>query len=438
MTTLQDDLKTICSDNDMPRLARKRARAFKQLVEVAAGYDIGYTRNVALLLKYETEQQQSAGVAQDFMGNSLLAEWPTTEMTAALQSHYADDPLFADGDLTMLITEMVLLGLHTAATDSDALAYFDTQRQLTIDQSSDAEPATKKLFAIRKRAWLRSNEEFGNIILRHEDSMLRAEMLRQAFLQLFSVEFIAEKEQAARLEIARLRLELIRQNPALDADQIRERLKDEVEKRVETLRGYQLSASYGLTLSREGRDNYDQQDLETAKHLLRRIAMLTHPDRLQNLDLTREQRRQLGRIWKSTHALRGDRDGQGMLCRSIPTLEQKLELAQQILAQAGIEGLDAALTIQGDTLEERIAWLERACAEIDQQIVAIQAEIFAVSADEELKLMRAMIDMPEARQEEQRERMKLHADECRKAAEQLEREADELLSVSPPPPGGLH
>ncbi|MBT8080185.1 MAG: hypothetical protein KJO31_16520 [Gammaproteobacteria bacterium] len=438
MTTLQDDLKTICIDDDIPRLARNRARAFKQLVEIARKHDIGYTRTVALLLKHETESQQSAGTTQDFMGNSLLAEWPITEMTVALQPHYRDDPLFADGDLTMLMTEMVLLGLHTAATDSDALQYFDTQRRLTIDQSSDAEPATKRLFAMRKRAWLRANEEYGSIILRHEDSMLRAEMLRQAFLQLFSVEFIAEKEQSARLEIARLQLELIRQHPELDADQIRERLKDEIEQRVETLRAYQLSTSYGLALPALCRDNYDKQDLETAKHLLRRIAMLTHPDRLQNLDLTREQRRQLGRIWKSTHALRGDRDGQGMLCRSIPTLEHKLEQAQQILALAGIEGLDAALTIQGDTLEERIAWLESACAEIDQQIVAIQAEIFAVSADGELKLMRAMLDMPEARQEEQREQMKVNAEECRKAAEQLEKEADELLSITPPPPGGLH
>jgi len=126
-----------------------------------------------------------------------------------------------------------------------------------------------------------------------------------------------------------------------------------------------------------------------------------------------------------------------MLRRSVETLEYNLKLAEQILETAGIEGLDAALTIQGDTLEERIDWLERACKEIDAQTVAIQAEIYAISSDQELRFMRALVDAPTTVQEEQRALMKKNAKSCRKEAERLEKEADQLLSLTPKA-GGLH
>ena len=126
-----------------------------------------------------------------------------------------------------------------------------------------------------------------------------------------------------------------------------------------------------------------------------------------------------------------------MLCRSVESLQRSLEQAQEILKLAGVEGLDAAMTIQGETLEERVEWLDRACTDLDQQIIKIQAEIYAVNADPELKFFRALVDAPPHVQEEQREAMKKNAEECRKEAERLEKEADELLTIKPPP-GGLH
>jgi len=445
MTTLHEDLETIRS-NHMPLLATANTitelspdhtRAYSEIVDIAHQAGIGYIRAVALLLKYETERQREQGNVKEFLGNSLLSDWPTTEFAAALQTRFADDPLFTDSDLIMLLTEMGMLCLQNAETDSDALAWFARQRQLTSEQAADADTATRRLFGIRKREWLRANDEFGNIILRREDCVLRVEMLRQAFLQTFSTEFIAEKEQSGRLETARLRLKLIKENPELDSAEIAERLREHIEERDEQLRGYQLSAAYGLTVARDIDTNDSKEDLETARHLLRRLAMLTHPDRLQNLDLTHSQRRQLNEIWSSTHALRGDRDGHGMLRRSVETLEYNLKLAEQILETAGIEGLDAALTIQGDTLQERICWLERACKEIDAQTVAIQAEIYAISSDQELRFMRALVDAPTTVQEEQRALMKKNAKSYRKEAERLEKEADQLLSLTPKS-GGLH
>lgn len=432
MTTLKEDLALLDSDGatdraDLVASTTQPSEAYAEIVGLAHEAGLGFVHALALLLKCESERQQQDGSAEMFNGRALLGKWPVRSLHDALRQCFDDATLGTIDQLNVLVTEMRLLGLDQVATNSDALTFFARQQKLTREQASAVDEVTRRCFDVRKQAWLRLNEELGELCLLREDHALRMEASRQEFMQLFATEFLAERSELARLELARLALELLEKEPQLTAAQVTERLQEEIARRRETLAGYQRSAAYGL-LSATGVNLQDgSEDQAQTKHLLRKLAMLIHPDRLNGLPLTDEQRQALMRIWHDTNRLRAQYDGEGRLSRSNELLRHSLRKAQQILEMAGIEDLDPTSTIRGGTLQERIDWLGEACDALEHRVASVQAELFVHSGDQELNYMRALLAAPETAQEEERLKMKTNAERYRTAAEKLERDLDGLL-----------
>ena len=90
MTTLKNDIETISSHCTPPSatitavdlVETNRPQVFDQITDIACRSGIGLTRTLALTLKYEREPQQEAGTSEEFIGNSLLADWPTTDIVS--------------------------------------------------------------------------------------------------------------------------------------------------------------------------------------------------------------------------------------------------------------------------------------------------------------------------------------------------------------------
>ena len=438
MTTLQEDLerlreghaKTAAPIAQPTRPSVDRRTAYAQIVDVARAAGLDFVRTTALLLKYESENQREDGTAESMNGRTLLGKWPTRLLYEALRTVFEEETLGSIDRLSVLLTELSILGLDQAPTDSDAVVFFARQHCLTHQQASSADPATRRRYDSGKDVWLTRNAELGELSLAREDLVLRMECLRQEFMQMFAVEFLAERSQLARLELARMVRKLLEERPNLTADEIEERLRREFAKRQEALAAYELSAAYGLEPGAAVRDDAAPQDLAEAKHLLRQLAMLIHPDRLSQLPLTQQQKQQLARIWNDTQRLRARSGASGLLCRSNEMLRRNVRLARQILEMAGIEDLDPTATIRGSTLQERIEWLDDACEALEQRIASIQAELAVLSSDQELAYMRALLNAPEAVQEEERATMAANAEQYGKEAEEIEGSTKMLLAAS--------
>ena len=438
MTTLNEDLARLTRDGGRGPIdpdylgssATERAKAYAQIIGTALEAGLGFIHTVALLLKCETERQQHGGSAEMFNGHALLGKWPVRALHDALDQAFDDNTVGSIDELNILVMEMRLLGLDQVAADGEALEYFSKQARLTRQQASEADTPTKRRYDLRKQAWLRLNDELGELSLFREDRALRMEALRQKFMQFFAAEFLAERAQLARMELARMALELLREQPDLTAAEIDERLRDEIRRRSETLAAYQLSAAYGAQTALALDETDSRESLATAKQLLRKLAMLIHPDRLAELPLTDEQRQQLARIWHDTNRLRAESDESGLLRRSNDILRQNIRKAEQILEMAGIEALDPTSTIRGTTLLERIEWLEQACEALEHRIASIQAELYVLGSDQELSYMRALLSAPESAQEEERESMKGNAERYRKEAQEIEAKMNVLLKAA--------
>jgi len=438
MTTLIEDLALLHHDRtqtaihlaDSAAPSADRASAYSQVVGLAQDAGLDFIHTLALLLKCETESQQQDGSAEMFSGRALLTTWPVRTLYGALRLAFDQETLGTIDDLNVLVSEMRLLGLDRVATDSRALEYYAKQHSLTRQQAAEVDAPTRREYGLRKEAWLRLNDELGEISLLREDRVLRVEAERQEFMHLFATEYLAERSQRARAEIARMALELLRQHPELGAADIQERLREEICKRREELEACERSAAYAQQSGGATRMNDAPEDLAETKLLLKKLAMLIHPDRLAELPLTDAQRQQLTRIWHDTNRLRADRSAGGMLSRSNEMLRYNVRRAQQILEMAGIEDLDPTATIRGATLEERVDWLNASCEAIEDRIASVQAELYVLGSDRELDYMRALLKAPLAVQEEERSTMKRDAERYRDEAREAEAALNQLLEAA--------
>ena len=435
MTKIQEDLELLvgnCAEagklcGRIFDLRKDRLSAYAALVVIGSDAQIGCVRTAALLLKFESERQSRAGEGKSVSLQSRLAVWHAGELFRALQPVNNEQCTLNSDDLTLLLREMVLLGLHTVPNGSEALGYFASQRRLTIEQLMETDAATRRLFAACKKAWLDLHAECGDLIVSCEELRQSIELTRQDFMEIFAAEFLAERAEMAHLNIAERRLDALNNNPGYSATDIEEHLKRENDKRKETLRPDQLSANYGLLVRPNEEPVENEEDYETSKHLLRRLAMLVHPDRPNRLNLAKDQRQQFKRIWDDTNVLRMRRNNVPVLCRSIGPLQRMLQLAEQIAELAGIENLDAELAVQGSNIGERIDWLDRNCGPLDQKIAVMKSELRVRDIDRELNYMRAMLNAPKRTQEKARSAMKENSSRYRNGACELEAVVNEIL-----------
>jgi hypothetical protein len=68
--------------------------------------------------------------------------------------------------------------------------------------------------------------------------------------------------------------------------------------------------------------------------------------------------------------------------RSLQSLKNALSRVEAILGNPGIE-IDERLAIQGETLPEKLDWLQREVTMLEDEILAAKAELQALFEDEE-------------------------------------------------------
>jgi len=136
---------------------------------------------------------------------------------------------------------------------------------------------------------------------------------------------------------------------------------------------------------------------EDCKRLLREIYRLTHPDAVGRHGFTEDQRELLVACYReavvcgSPSAVDDDEVALGM--RSLEALEALLGRARKIWQSMGLAWNQEA-AIRGETLAERIAWLETRIAELEAEARDVQADLLAVATDPDVREKRASMSSP--------------------------------------------
>ena len=326
--TLQKDFEILTGDKERAKLfvedlladGRLRSDAYRKIVIEARTIQLEVVRLSVLILKFEHERRRAMGMAECTDSKSS-AGWDVQEHFDALAYFGRQELVRARVDLTMLVAEILELGLQKLPINSDAIEYFAERHRVAESQLNGVDSDTSDRYKKMKNRWLRQNIELRCVERDHSDAMKQSGSTRQAFMAVFGTCYLAERAQFNRMNVAHRRLEMVRENPCagdimFGHSHVLHQNHDgsHLERRELEIRD--ASFTHLAAKSDSATDGFSK-----AKLHLRRLAFLTHPDKVCQANLTAKQIRKLETIWHETSSLRAQRTNKSVLTSSVPLLE---------------------------------------------------------------------------------------------------------------------
>lgn len=333
---------------------------------------------------------------------------------------------------------MLQNGLHRAGVRSPELLSFAEQQRVELRLLMEGAPEDQARFSKCKMDWLRAHARLSAAWTLHENARLELEHLRFEALLRVGAELVAVKEEHLRLEVLKLKHKLLDEDPALTLAELEKRAQDyEGSRRAELDRQKRLTDLGALlqkqvsdaTLSPQELLDYERQ----RKQLQLRLYRLTHDESLDLHDsrsrpFTPAQREHLREIWRAGWSEVNDfelgyRSGQlGRSQRANEVLDDLCEQARAIWAEAGVD-LDPLLRVAGETIHERIAWLERASAALEKEIRDLEERTHVLGGGKkEVDMYRSVVSTDERGVESCKTSLKEEQENLRAEADLLEEE----------------
>jgi len=438
--TLKDDLQDILNelkqngenrssaDNILPGLTYQTDHVFpdkEALLRFAGAMDIGFYRTLAIMLKSLWEQNfscavkgwnpQGGGPLMPVFLNASEREMraanfnpDTGELFDLLEGYKSlvTQAGYQEADFDTVVQQMILSGLHRVGNNGREISSFTSAETKRIRMFKDISPENQEKFWSVRCQWTQLQNSLDVVLEQIETRRLWNAETKRTYLAVFGKDEVKLQEAIYRhCDLNRRKL-LKEANPDINEEQLGELVAREEELHRKELEDLTFQTFMAPILERRLIDNPDiNYDLlreykQRAKMLLRKLAMKIHIDRLQHdpayKKLTPQQRDELGRMLREAVGISFSELGflPGHSMRTVSGLEDALERVDAILRNAGIE-TRIEMVIQGETPQEQLAWLKRACRSIEQRIESAKAELLVLATDEETKRMQSVLDHPE-------------------------------------------
>jgi len=411
-TTLTSDIETLIGEQKIDKTPHSDA-TLTDMAAIGRSGGLGKYHILLLLLKHCAESNPN---------KTGVGKWPINLLHEALESGAKID--WPHERLQVCITEMTLMALHEVGIDSAELRFYEQEKEKAGALERAASEDVKCRYDRLHDHWLKMQAGLGEGLLFRENALVRREALRQEFMRRFGVEYLAERQQQMQVEVLQLKLSLLQESPDLTEDELEQLSAETVRRLRAQLDRDQRTLGTAFQPQNTVEPGATTADIEKLKTTLKRLWMLLHPDRLQHASLTDLQRGELAGIWDHCQSIKSsDIAGAsvGKLFRSQHELERHLERAQRILSQAGID-IDTGLVVVGETLEERIEWLESAIAALTRELHVLHQELRVWRDDPELQCMLALSGMDAAAQETEKAAMQERAAALRTKAGALQQQ----------------
>jgi hypothetical protein len=332
------------------------------------------------------------------------------------------------------------------ANDSRELAAFAKRWREEIGLTETASADQAAAFWAAKSGWMTLHEDFAELLLVLENQRLQNANVRDHWLTVFGAAFVAMEAESCRAANLRLRVELKEAaGYKLTREQLEQAVAEAEEKRRRELEELEFEVSLARYRSTDiggGGQPLGEEDLAAhdreCKRVLFELFFLLHKEKLlQNPayhQLTDSQKNELAGLWTHLMAIKKRELGipQGVLGhrqRLLTSLLDILATAKTILANAGL-ATDVRLIPQGETLAERLEWLERSSQGLERDSAAVRDEIRLLLEDPDTREKAAILEHPD-RYEAVRTEMCQLTERYRQEADELQRRLDGLFRKGP-------
>ncbi|OPX93398.1 MAG: hypothetical protein A4E58_02973 [Syntrophorhabdus sp. PtaB.Bin006] len=341
----------------------------------------------------------------------LLTELASRHIPLPVQTGTADKS-FLEGHtpatFRSLVNEMLMGRHHFYATESAELAHFIAHARQEFALLVEGTEDHKRAFSLEKAKWVALRQELEELYLLIENQRLKNAHTYREWLTVFGKEEIALREAVLDYEQSDIRYNLKMANPGWTLQDIERYIKEEETKRQLELSRLRTDTALAPHLMRRPGEENGKEGTEPTRYIkecktvLRQIRRLLHPDRLMHhpsyKHFTEGQKERLQELLLSALDIRPEELGypEGYLLhdmRSLEGLKNALSRIEAILGNPGID-TDERLTIKGETLPEKLGWLQRENRILEDEILAAKAELQVLLEDEDTADKRAILDNP--------------------------------------------
>ncbi len=310
-----------------------------------------------------------------------------------LEKYYpAETSGYSLEQFSILIQDMIMRKMHLFPIDSLEVAKFITEEQKSRSILQQASTIQANDLWLKKSQWIQIEKDVANELFRLESYRLAQENdIQQWFITFGGAYFPMKEAELNCLSIAR-RIQIKEISMDLSEDEVNELELNTRKTELEELKLKQHEIAIaemfncpGVQLQGEAITSYEKE----IKTTLRKIWLLTHPDKIRGKEFTESQLDDLKEYYHQSILIRDYEKGFDL--RSLSHLQDILAQVKVIYAQEGldIEGLDI---IEGDTAEEQLEWLENKIQILENEIKDIKAEMYALASRIDVKEKKATME----------------------------------------------
>ena len=349
---------------------------------------------------------------------------------------------YSKENFSTLIDNMFMENLLRYENHSPKLINFGQyQRDLIERAQAGTDEDQDKLWRSRC-IWQGALDELDGVYIDIENNRLRNAETDQAYLQKFGSLIITQTELQTEIQLKELRLSFMRIDPDITEDELDEKVHETQEKLERDMADLIVEAARaaGSVLMKAWADSGVpmepgalEEEREQCKREIREIRKLVHPDVLMHnpeyARLTDEQKKELGEILLDALKITPSELGfppnfayHDM--RSLEGLRQVRRRVEAILKVNNIR-VDLQYQIEGETIQEQIAWLEKEIVLLQNRINAAKGQLAAMISDKDIQSKRRLLNSQE-KQEQFIQSMEAKIETLKEQRDALDQEIDAI------------
>jgi len=306
---------------------------------------------------------------------------------------------------SMLTHEMLLNRLYLDPVEGPTFSLFVDRKEEEMEAYKIATPDEIKTFHKEKYIWLNHKSRLGEYLLRLENNRIANEHLKIRWLAEFGNEFKQMEEEFENIALYEQMHKLKQAEPDLLPEHLHELAAEQLRESEERLENLETGMGMGLLL--EFASSVDEEEQARVKkgceELLRKISLLTHPDRLEHnpqyLKMTEGQKRYVNEMFLRSREIKQSDSALSVskVCwseKNLLKLKSMLYNIEEIYASAGIDS-NVDMMIKGETIAAKIVFLKQENQLLAKQVAENKSLLVKCFNDREVMEKHRQLGCPE-------------------------------------------
>ncbi|HOF02240.1 MAG TPA: hypothetical protein PK385_12730 [Spirochaetota bacterium] len=398
----------------------------RDIIRISCFFGLSFIRANILILKAQFEKycsvlgdrrgiegyEDSANILCELIDNYNLCKELATNFNPGMNKRLPEDKLFEifeehnnwatkekyDYDkYKLLLQTMIITGIFLYPINGPEVNKFELNQNKEVEILSKANKSLEEEFWIKKLEYIQIQRDLENELYELENYRLRNKNIEAKFLKKYGELFYNLKSIKVERDIITLMIEIKQAAPEITLSESREKLQEKIQSLDTNLQDIRHNVAISWYIDNNpfvtAVDSTEfEENKKEIKNLLRETWKLTHPDKLNKLSFSKKQKEKLRGLYEESVKIRDVEIGATVISKN--KLIDILNSIKDIYKAMGLDIIDE-MSIQGDTIEEQMIWLEEKIKNIEKDISKIKNERLLLNQDKVIKEYSAIINNDE-------------------------------------------